>query len=48
MIITILPSSATFHAVTYNEKKVEKGLASLLEASNIHGLRPEAFTADKL
>lgn len=48
MIITILPSSATFHAVAYNEKKVEKGLASLLEASNIHGLRPEAFTADKL
>lgn len=47
MIITILPSSGDFHAVAYNEKKVEKGLAELLFHENIH-LRPEAFTADKL
>ena len=47
MIITILPSSTTFHAIAYNEKKVEKGQASLIEAENI-GLRPEAYTADNL
>lgn len=47
MIITILPSSTTFHAIAYNKKKVEKGQASLLEAANI-GLRQEAYTADKL
>ena len=48
MIITILPSSANFHAVAYNEMKVEKGMATLLEAQNILGLRPEAFTPEKL
>ena len=48
MIITILPSSANFHAVAYNEMKVEKGVATLLEAQNILGLRPEAFTPEKL
>ena len=47
MIITILPSSTTFHAIAYNEKKVEKGQASLTEAANI-GLRQEAYTADNL
>lgn len=47
MIITILPSSTTFHAIAYNEKKVEKGQASLLEAANI-GLRQKAYTADNL
>lgn len=47
MIITILPSSTTFHAIAYNEKKVEKGQASLIEAANI-GLRQEAYTADNL
>ena len=47
MIITILPSSTTFHAIAYNEKKVEKGQASLLEAANI-GLRQEAYSADNL
>ena len=47
MIITILPSSTTFHAIAYNEKKVEKGQASLLEAANI-GLRQEAYTDDNL
>ena len=48
MIITILPSSANFHAVAYNEMKVEKGVATVLEAQNILGLRPEAFTTEKL
>lgn len=47
MIITILPSSTTFHAIAYNEKKVEKGQASLIESANI-GLRKEAYTADNL
>ena len=48
MIITILPSSANFHAIAYNEMKVEKGVATLLEAQNILGLRPEAYTSEKL
>ena len=48
MIITILPSSANFHAIAYNEMKVEKGVATLLEAQNIHGLRPENYTSEKL
>lgn len=48
MIITILPSSTNFHAVAYNEMKVQKGVATLLEAKNILGLRPEAFTPEKL
>ena len=41
MIITILPSSANFHAVVYTEITVEKGMATLLEAQNIYGLRQE-------
>ena len=48
MIITILPSSANFHAIAYNELKVEKGVATLLEAQNILGLRQENYTSDKL
>ena len=48
MIITVLPSSANFHAIAYNEMKVEKGLATLLEVQNIDGIRPETYTADKL
>lgn len=48
MIITILPSSANFHAIAYNEMKVEKGVATLLEAQNILGLRPENYTSEKL
>ena len=48
MIITILPSSANFHAIAYNEKKVASGQATLLEAANIIGFRPENYTADKL
>jgi hypothetical protein len=47
MIITILPNSTTFHAVSYNEKKVEQGQAFLLEAQNI-SLRPEAFNPERL
>ena len=34
MIATILPSSPTFHAVAYNESKVSKGNATLLEIKN--------------
>jgi len=34
MIATILPSSTNFHAVGYNEHKVSKGVASLLEILN--------------
>lgn len=48
MIITILPSCGNFHAVAYNEKNVENGLAELIEATNINGLRPEAYTLEKL
>lgn len=35
MIITILPSSANFHSIAYNEMKVEKGVATLLEAQRL-------------
>lgn len=42
MIITILPSSSNFHAVAYNENKVEKGLAELLEIKNFDGIDVEA------
>ena len=48
MIITILPSSTNFHAVAYNEMKVEMGMATLLEAQNIYGLRQENYTPEKL
>ena len=34
MIATILPSSSNFHAVEYNEMKVSKGKAELIEMSN--------------
>lgn len=34
MIATILPGSANFHAVGYNERKVSKGVARLLEIQN--------------
>lgn len=34
MIATILPGSADFHAVGYNEHKVSKGLARLIELRN--------------
>ena len=48
MIITVLPSSINFHTIAYNEMKVEKGQATLLEVQNIDGLRPETYTADNL
>ena len=38
MIATILPGSADFHAVGYNEHKVFKGVATLLEMRNFGGL----------
>ena len=37
MIATILPKSATFHAIMYNEKKVAEGSAVLIEKRNISG-----------
>lgn len=42
MIITILPSSSNFHAVAYNENKVEKGMAELIEIQNFYGIDVEA------
>lgn len=38
MIATILPSSTSFHAVGYNERKVAKGIAHLLEIKNFGAL----------
>lgn len=38
MIATILPSSANFHAVLYNERKVAKGVARLIEFKNFKGV----------
>lgn len=35
MIVTILPSSTNFHAIQYNERKVQKGSASLIDVRNI-------------
>lgn len=34
MIATILPGSTNFHAVGYNERKVSKGVARLVEMQN--------------
>ena len=34
MIATILPGSSNFHAVGYNERKVAKGVARMLEIQN--------------
>ena len=34
MIATILPGSSNFHAVGYNERKVSKGVARLIEIKN--------------
>lgn len=39
MIATILHSSSTFNAVNYNERKVSKGTAELLEISNFDYLQ---------
>lgn len=38
MIATILPGSSNFHAVGYNERKVAKGVARLLEIQNFGAL----------
>ena len=43
MIATILPRSTNFHAVGYNEYKVSKGIARLIEIQNF-GLHIPADT----
>ena len=49
MIATILPSSATFHAVDYNERKVSEGVAELLEMKNFGSIgRIDPYTPDDL
>ncbi len=48
MIITILHSSADFHAVAYNEKKVSEGLAELIEVKNFDALLPQDYNAANL
>ena len=47
MIATILPSSTTFHAVDYNERKVSEGVAELLEMKGFDYLIPP-YTPDDL
>ncbi len=42
MIATILPESTNFHAVGYNEHKVSKGVARLIEIQNL--VHSEHFT----
>ena len=49
MIATILPSSTTFHAVDYNERKVSEGVAELLEMKNFGFVgQIEPYTSDQL
>ncbi|MFC2760658.1 relaxase/mobilization nuclease domain-containing protein [Hallella multisaccharivorax] len=48
MIATILPSSTTFHAVEYNERKVAKGVAELLEMRNFDSIMPDSYTTEQL
>lgn len=49
MIATILPSSTTFHAVDYNERKVSEGVAELLEMKNFGFIGQfEPYTPDQL
>lgn len=48
MIATILPSSTSFHAVEYNERKVAKGVAELLEMRNFDSIMPNSHTAEQL
>lgn len=49
MIATILPSSTTFHAVDYNERKVSEGVAELLEMKNFGSIGKIApYTPDEL
>lgn len=46
MIITILPNSSNFHAVSYNENKVGKGMAELMVVENFPTLTPANYTDD--
>lgn len=46
MIATILPSSPTFHAVAYNEKKVAQGKATLMEMKNFGELNLVGYSDD--
>lgn len=48
MIITILQSSANFHAVDYNERKVSEGVAELIEVKNFDTLLPQDYNAANL
>ena len=49
MIATILPSSTTFHAVDYNERKVGEGVAELLEMKNFGFIgQVDSYTPDQL
>ena len=49
MIATILPSSTTFHAVDYNERKVSEGVAELLEIKNFGFIgQIDSYTPDQL
>lgn len=49
MIATILPSSTTFHAVDYNERKVSEGVAELLEMKNFGSIgKIDPYTPDEL
>lgn len=49
MIATILPSSTTFHAVDYNERKVSEGIAELLEMKNFGSIgKIDPYTPDEL
>ena len=49
MIANILPSSTTFHAVDYNERKVSEGVAELLEMKNFGFVgQIEPYTSDQL
>lgn len=48
MIATILPSSTTFHAVEYNERKVAKGMAELLEIKNFGTILQDSYTPEQL
>ena len=47
MIATILPSSTTFHAVDYNERKVSEGVAELLEMKGFD-LIDQNYTPEEL
>ena len=49
MIATILPSSTTFHAVDYNERKVSEGVAELLEMKNFDFIgQLQSYTPEQL